>query len=224
MQYATCPQNTQKHLHSNYAIMDSGNNKRHSFNTLEYFPLGIRWHKVTITGVHGPQKVEVGVGVAHFATTCTDKTVKHWRVPNSVYNPNSPVNLLCQDRFHYKEDGTKTGHDWRPLVELLHLKVGKSIHIARDSKSHLPLARIYPIANTVNTHIHGDNNPTLRPLLISSNATTHMQSMNKQDESGDLQMFTHTHLQPLSTDTTRKIMNDPLEPYHLMRCDKIIVI
>jgi len=82
----------QKHCSENFAIMDSGNNKRHSFRSPAFFPNGVRTHTVSITGVHGVKQVKVGIGVAKFRTKCTDGSVKEWLFPGSILNTESPVN------------------------------------------------------------------------------------------------------------------------------------
>ena len=202
MAYTKYPtKNDSTHLAPNYAIMDSGNNKRHSLNRIEYFPLGVRWHKATITGVHGPQTVEVGVGTAHFATKCVDNTTKYWCVPNSMYNPKSPVNLLCMNRFHYKDDGiSPTKHEWRPKEQILYIDDGRTVRIAQDHKLQLPLAHIHPY-KLPDGHTR------------DKYAYTKIDILQKQDLDSTLQCFTHTHLQPMTTDVARMTMNDPLERY-----------
>ena len=177
--------------------MDSGNNRRHTFKSLEYFPLGVKWITSAITGIHGREVVKVGIGESRFATVCLDGTTKHWKVPNSVYNPKSPVNLLCQDRFHYNSDGTSTGHEWKPLQEKLFLAQGRVLSVQRDQDTHLPLLKIQPFTDNTERTSHTKH-------------VTHMENTDSQDS---LSLFTHTHLQPLSTDMARKTLNDPLELY-----------
>jgi len=137
-----------KHTHTSTtrAIMDSGNNVRHSFKSLSYFPLGVDYHYTDITGVHGKQRVRVGIGTACFTTVCSDGSVVQWLVPESVYNPGSPVNLLCMNRFHRHSDGKDTGHEWSPKQEKLTLNDGRVVHVSIDKSSQLPLVEIKPVA------------------------------------------------------------------------------
>ena len=81
-------------------VVDSGNNKHHVLNDIRLFPYGVKYIKVKITGIHGTKEVRVGVGTAYFTTQCSDGTSKRWRHERSIYNPSSPVNLICMNRIH----------------------------------------------------------------------------------------------------------------------------
>ena len=121
------------------AVMDSGNNVRHCLKSERYFPHGLVWQNTEITGVHGTQTVEIGVGTAYLTTTCSDGSTVHWCFPDSVYNPKSPVNLLCMNRFHFTMHGKRTGHSWIPVHETLYLQDGRRVHVPKDTTSQLPL-------------------------------------------------------------------------------------
>ena len=133
---------TPHHLDFRTAIMDSGNNKQHCFKHKGYFPLGVTWHRVNITGVHGSKVVNVGVGVAYFCMKCVDGSWLLWVTPNSLYNPASPVNLLCVDIFHYRPNNTKTGHRVDFFDECMYMSDGKKVRVKRDSVSKLPLVEL----------------------------------------------------------------------------------
>ena len=186
-----------KHLEHSQAIMDSGNNKRHSFRSLEYFPSGVRTHELSIMGVHGVEKVKVGIGTARFVTVCEDGSEKVWHFPGSIHNPESPVNLLCSDKFHFDESGNDTGHEWRQKKEKLLLRDGRTITVCRDERSHLPLLHVVPLS-----HAKMRAHDTLEECAV--------QQWCEKMES-ETQLFTHTHLQPHTTTSVRHILNSPLE-------------
>ena len=71
-------------------ILDSGNNKHHCFTDLVFFPEGVTYITLRITGIHGDRDVRVGKGVAQFHTTCTDGSRANWSFADSLYNPQSP--------------------------------------------------------------------------------------------------------------------------------------
>mgnify|MGYP001242923972 FL=1 len=54
-----------QHHNENTAIMDSGNNRQHLFNTTSFFPLGYTMQNINITGVSGTQRKQVGIGTAY---------------------------------------------------------------------------------------------------------------------------------------------------------------
>lgn len=95
-----------------FGVIDSGNNKHHCFTDNVFFPAGVKWTNLRITGAHGAKVVRVGRGTAQFLTRCDDGTYAEWNCPDSIYNPHSPVTLLCMDRFmHSYPDYHPTGHD-----------------------------------------------------------------------------------------------------------------
>ena len=53
-------------------VVDSGNNRHHCFTDPLFFPAGVRWGRLNITGAHGAQVVTVGRGTAQFYTVCAD--------------------------------------------------------------------------------------------------------------------------------------------------------
>ena len=129
-------------------IMDSGNNKHHNFKSHMYCPYGVKYVSVKITGVHGPEVVRVGIGTAYFSVTYKGSNDRFiFREPNSIINIKSPVNLLCMNKFHYKQGryGSNTGHKVDFLDEVINLKNGQSLSMPHDKESQLPLLEIYPI-------------------------------------------------------------------------------
>ena len=164
-----------------YGIMDTGNNNQHVFKTDSYFASGMRWHDVSITGVHGAQTVRVGIGTAHFSTTTTDNDTINWKFTNSLYNPKSPVNLLCADLFHYKKDGTDTGHTYLMKEEILLTKAGKAIPVVRDIASKLPLVKLHTVHKSVLYQTHARTQHTLNANLA------------KLDSKPVNALYTHTH-------------------------------
>lgn len=188
-----------QHCKQNFAIMDSGNNKRHSFRSKEYFPRGFRMHELPIMGVHGVEKVQVGIGVASFVTVCSDGSEKVWNVPGSIYNPESPVNLLCSDKFHYGGGCVDTGHEWRQKQETLSLSDGRTVRVPRDPSSHLPLLQL-KFASAEQVQFSEEEEKEIVEQWCHNVCDTPTQ-----------QMFVHTHLQPHTTSSVHKILNGPLE-------------
>ena len=119
--------------------MDSGNNKHHCLRDKAFFPEGVRPVVLSITGAHGKQDVQVGVGTAQFLTKCADGSLAEWSFPNTIYNPKSPVDLLCMDLFHHKSGRTqhKTGHCVDFIDGKLHLQSGRSCDMPRNPTSRL---------------------------------------------------------------------------------------
>ena len=184
------------------AIVDTGNNRHHTFTNSAYFPMGIRYHTLPITGCHGTKNVTVGVGTAYFATECESGNVYTWSIPNSLLNPSNPINLLCHDRFHYTPDGTRTGHEVHFLNETLTTNTGEIIPVTRDPKSHLPLMRLRPLTPT-----------ELRTAKVVPSSHAQIQSLCATHNSGTIQGFTHTQLRPITAHTAWRIMGCPLEKY-----------
>ena len=184
---------TDTHTSDGVAIMDSGNNLRHSFKSLQYFPYGVRYHNTDITGVHGKVTVRVGTGTACFSTQRTDGSPITWSVPDSVYNPTTPVNLLCMNRFHYTHTGTDTGHEWLPKRDKLLLKDGRELAVTHDRASALPLVHIAP-------HL------PIIPSLDFSGSHSHL--LLEPDLN---QHFTHTHLPTLTSSNVMCVLNSPVE-------------
>jgi hypothetical protein len=94
-------------------------------------------------------------------------------------------------------DGSKTGHEWRSLHEQLHLKQGRIVPVKRDPHTHLQLVHILPFNDVTKD-------------FTRSNFITDMEHL---EDSDSIKLFSHTHMQPLSTDMARKTLNDPLEKY-----------
>jgi len=166
--------NSPRHTHLHMSIVDSGNNKQHLFRTPTYFPFGYTMHAMRTTGVHGTRTVNVGIGTAYFTTKCTDGTQKQWIVPNSIYDSNCPVNLLCFDLFHYGSHDVKTGHKIDLLEEKLTLHDKRIVPCIRDNISHLPLIETLPMTQST-AH-------TISPQKITmTKAHTHLHTMNEHD-------------------------------------------
>ena len=182
--------------------MDTGNNRHHCFKSHLYFPKGTRSHSLSITGVHGAQRVEVGVGTAYFTTTSKAGITQHWQVPNSILNTASPVNLLCTDRFHYDTTGRRTGHKVDFLEETLTLHDGTIIPVVRDSHSRLPLVTL---AATPACEI----STTVTPPSVR----THMSHFKLHSKLNILNYFKHTQLRPLTSFNAWRILGCPLEKY-----------
>ena len=201
------------------AIMDSGNNKKHVFKTLNYFPEGVRYHTITITGVGGSRPTKVGMGTAVFSIVCVCGSVVHWRCENSLYNPTCPVNLLCADFFHYDRQDFPTGHEYSMAKQQLVLKCGKVVPVPRDPQSHLPLVHIKPTttpsaqrdSTTMQkraTQLYKARNTTASTTSNNSNAG-HTASSN--NISSTVHMFKQTELQPLTARVLFRKLNCPNE-------------
>ena len=67
------------HQLANRGIMDTGNNRQHVLKDPKFFPFGFRFIKLVVTGVHGPQTITVGIGIAYFITKCSDGSSFVWR-------------------------------------------------------------------------------------------------------------------------------------------------
>ena len=74
-------------IDAHYGVVDSGNNRHHCFTDPIFFPAGVRWGHLTITGAHGPQRVRVGRGTAQFYTECGDGSLARWSCEDSILNP-----------------------------------------------------------------------------------------------------------------------------------------
>ena len=188
------------------AVMDSRNNIRHCLKSERFFPHGLVWQNTDITGVHGTQTVLIGIGTAVFTTTCTDGSEVHWSFPNSVHNPNSPVNLVCMNRFHYADmHDTKTGHSWIPINESMTLKDGRVVPVPKDRASQLPLIEIHPSLPSVSSlpaYDFSDSRKSVLPL---------MQAHTSLDDPQIVSHFTNTHVPKLNTANVRRILNCPHE-------------
>lgn len=179
------------------AIMDSGNNKHHCLRSLSFFPSGVTWRTIRITGAHGPQDTRVGIGTAKFSIPCTDGTNTNWSFQSSIYNPNSPVNLLCMDLFHYADGDVakRTGHKVDFLDETMRLRSGRQCKMTRHPQSKLYLVSISPTA-TAPTSV---SPPAKRARTAYHNGTT--------------VLFKHTNLRPLTTTAAIQRLSFPLEEY-----------
>ena len=200
---------SQIHKRLSVSIMDSGNNRAHIFRSLDFFPLGVRYHHVTIHGIHGAQSVRVGVGVATFVTPCINRKDVVWRVPNSLYNPKSPVNLLCVNKFHYSDLSCtqRTGHKWDVLEEQLHLKDGSIVPVGIDETTHLPIVTTRPIS----PQQARENSSLMRLYHPNQSIQTHISMLNHKEQDQTLSLFTHTHLNPLTTELLLLMLNNPDE-------------
>ena len=181
------------------AIMDSGNNKQHLFNTPTYFPLGYTMHTITITGVSGKQRKKVGIGTAFFNTVLGNGTKFTWIVPHSIYDAACPVNLLCMDLFHfYPSTNTRTGHAVQFLNERILLRHGNNVPMPRNKVSHLYLVTL----ETPPPHIARSKhfNPTVRTACAQ---------LTSMDTTDSLALYKHNELQPMSTQTALRIFNHP---------------
>ena len=189
------------HTHVSRSILDTGSNRAHMFRSVAFFPYGLRYHTVKISGVHGSKSVRVGTGVAVFATPTSSGRDIVWSVSNSLYNPKSPVNLLCVNKFHYTKWPNKTGHKVDFLDERVTLKNGSIIPIQTDEHTQLPLIITKPVDAT--THQSGTNQ-----LQLAHNSTEHL-LLRESDQT--LALFNHTHLNPLNTTNVLQILNHPNE-------------
>ena len=154
-------------------VIDTGNNKQHVFKSQSFFNDGVIWHDVNITGVHGAKIVRVGIGTAYFSTVATDKSMVHWTAQRSLFNPTSPVNLLCVDVFHYLESGHTTGHEFKILDETLTTNKGKVIPVKRDNYTKLPLMEILSVDNTVLRLHKNKRKAFVHTLMLSLDTNTH---------------------------------------------------
>ena len=202
---------TSHHLSNNYGIMDTGNNKQHVFKSQSFFNDGVIWHDVNITGVHGAKIVRVGIGTAYFSTVATDKSMVHWTAQRSLFNPTSPVNLLCVDVFHYLESGHTTGHEFKILDETLTTNKGKVIPVKRDNYTKLPLMEILSVDNTVLRLHKNKRKAFVHTLMLSLDTNTHTHT--DTTATSKVSFFKHTQLQPLTTTNTMRILNNPNERY-----------
>ena len=185
------------------AIMDSGNNKQHLFNTPTYFPLGYTMHTITITGVSGKQRKKVGIGTAFFNTVLGNGTKFTWIVPHSIYDAACPVNLLCMDLFHfYPSTNTRTGHAVQFLNERILLRHGNNVPMPRNKVSHLYLVTLEPLPPHIARSKHF--NPTVRTACAQ---------LTSMDTTDSLALYKHNELQPMSTQTALRILNHPHEEY-----------
>lgn len=199
----------QYHSHTstlNTAIMDSGNNKQHLFNTPTFFPLGYTMRTINITGVSGTQARQVGIGTAYFTTTLSNNTPYTWTFPNSIYDPHCPVNLLCMDLFHFNSNSYPTGHKVSFIDEQIQMRFHHHISMPRDTNTHLYNVTLHPLSES-----------QARQLTTSSHSATphnmHLQSLLHDEACNHLVMFKHTELQPMNTKTALRILNNPSEEY-----------
>ena len=146
--------------------MDSGNNKHHCLQDMVFFPRGVKYITLAITGAHGKKDVEVGIGTAEFTTKCKDGTIAEWSFPNSLYNPKSPVNLMCMDLFHYKggDPYNKTGNNVDFSNETVNLHSGRSCPLPRHPQSRLYHLDIAPRVFSDNSAAVLFKNTQLRAL------------------------------------------------------------
>ena len=185
------------------AIMDSGNNKQHLFNTPVYFPLGYTMHTISITGVNGKTRKTVGIGTAFFDTIMDNGKKYTWIVPHSIYDSACPVNLLCMDLFHfYPHTNHRTGYEVQFLNERILLHRGTHIDMPRNSQSHLYNVTLFPVSPDVARRKH-----------ISPTQTTACNMLNDMDAHPPTILFKHHELQPMSTTTAMRILNHPHEDY-----------
>ena len=196
------------------AIVDTGNNRHHTFTSAAYFPLGVRYHTLPITGCHGTKSVTVGVGTACFATLSNSGNTILWSVPDSILNPTNPINLLCHDRFHYTTANVRTGHEIHFLKETLTTNTGSVIPVIRDPHSHLPIMRIRPYTT---------KEIARHPRSPQYSINTHFAALLTHDTTGSLQAFTHTQLRPITTHTAWRILGCPLERYFNMTINKNMI-
>ena len=187
---------TQTHMSDKQAVMDSANNKQHAFKVDTYFIDGFRWVTIDLSGCHGRKQVKVGIGTAYFATHSTDGKKQLWVEPNSMYMPSCPVNLLCQDKFHYNKDNVRTGHHVDILNEVLKLKSGSVVPIVRDPRTKLPLVCIHPVNKRKAQRLYSTQHKRESVSPQMKNATI---------------AYTNTHLQPLTTQNVWKTLQFPNE-------------
>ena len=190
---------TQAHMSDNQAVMDSANNKQHAFKVDTYFIDGFRWVPIDLSGCHGRKTVKVGIGTAYFSTSSTDGKKQLWVEPNSMYMPSCPVNLLCQDKFHYTRDNVKTGHHVDILNEKLTLRSGSVVPIVRDARTLLPLVSIQPVNKRKVQRLFDTSSSCVLPIT------------NTQRLSDATIAYTNTHLQPLTTHNVWKTLQFPNE-------------
>ena len=110
------------------------------------FPKGVRYVNIKITGVHGTEDVRVGMGMAYFATECTDGTIKRWRCEHAIYNKNSPVNLICMNKILFVDGNhtIETGHDVNFKSQYIALKKGRKITMKKNNRTELYEIKMMP--------------------------------------------------------------------------------
>ena len=195
-----------QHHNENTAIMDSGNNRQHLFNTTAFFPLGYTMQNINITGVSGTQRKQVGIGTAYFTTTLSNSTVYTWCFPNSIYDPHCPVNLLCMNLFHFTSTNVKTGIEVSFVDSRIKMLRGAYVPMPRHPASHLYLVTSLPV-----TRKHALSHAPSHNATKSS--TTHIKSLLYSEACNNIVAYKHTELQPMNTNTALRILNNPLEPH-----------
>ena len=199
---------TTHHTNNNTSIMDSDNNKQHLFNTDIFFPLGYVMKSITITGVNGICTKRVGLGTAFFSTTLDNNKTHYWIVPNSIYDPSCPVNLLCMDLFHYTPSNTKTGYTVDFTVDFINERI--QLHTSHIPMPRHPASRLYLVTVTPTSAKRATQ------LLHSPTRASRKHFLNSflyTDACDNLVLYKHTELQPMNTQTAMRILNNPLEKY-----------
>ena len=107
-----------------------------------------------------------------------------WAVPNSMFNPNAPVNLLCVNVFHYDSEGHTTGHEIQLLHQCMQTSCGKRVAIANDASTRLPLMCTKPMKREHAERIRERTRARAATLRASTPTA----------------LYVHTHLNTLTTE------------------------
>ena len=116
-----------------------------------------------------------------------------WAVPNSMFNPNAPVNLLCVNVFHYDPEGHTTGHEIQLLQQCMQTSCGKRVSIAIDASTRLPLMCTKPMKREHAERIRERTRAHTTALRVSTPTA----------------LYVHTHLNTLTTEQVALILNNP---------------
>ena len=112
-----------------YVVVDSACSYRHVFRSMSYFPNGVSSdHNVQLVDSNGCSTLAPGIGSAHVAFKTTSSSTVQMTFPDSVFNPNCPVNLLSVGALHRGKDG-------KPLDNEISFKSGTfTINVSSDTK------------------------------------------------------------------------------------------
>lgn len=130
------PVGTVDHTKLCVGVVDSGNAKRHVLKNPAFFPHGYKVVEISVTGVNGAEKKRVGIGPSVLILPHASGRYIH-ESAESVYMPECPCNLLCQNAIERKLDGSLSGIECRYVKERIELGDGVFVPMPLNRNSGL---------------------------------------------------------------------------------------
>ena len=196
-------------------VVDSGNAKRHLLKDPNFSPHGVKMVDISVTGVNGAEQKRVGIGPSVIVFPHQRGQWVH-ESRESVFMPECPCNLLCQNNLERREDNPRvlTGVEVRTTKECITVGDDCTIPMPRDADSGLYTVKIQPMASKKGNIVAPRNSrPNFRhsavqgyvSVLDANNMRVTKCALGAVREASELEewdhesYFQHVHIRPLTS-------------------------